>query len=508
VRRIVPFFALMLLAACSNQGTKPADKVVPGRVTDLRVLDVGDSTVTLTWTAPGDNGTTGTVESYELRWFNSVLSEPDWTAGTVVGPLPVPSVAGTHETAVLRGVPGGAMRYFALKSRDAAGNWSIISNNDARAWLGEPVCRVEPNALDFGSVPMALNFDREFTLRNDGGGTLRAVITGNSASFTLVSGGGSVALRHGGHQTVRIRFAPGSQGDDSCRIESGGSCGYVRCFGRGVPSIQMSMVTIEAGTDFSMGSPVTEAGRDPVDERAHPVHLTESFLCAAREVTQAEWVAVMGWNESAFPRADRPVENVTWYDAIDFCNRLSDREGYGRVYDMGETSYQGNHIVGAAVLQHRQNSGFRLPTEAEWEFACRAGTTGATFRGEAMHLSCAPLDPELASVAWYCGNAGEATQPVGLLESSPWGLHDILGNVFEWTWDRYDPSYGLEFPPLPAEPDSVVSDPIGPSVGDSRICRGGAWSVTPRECRSAYRFFHPPGNVYNDVGLRLVRTQL
>ena len=268
----------------------------------------------------------------------------------------------------------------------------------------------------------------------------------------------------------------------------------------------MSMITIETGVDFSMGSPRTETGRDSVDERSHRVYLTRSFLAGAHEVTQAEWFAIMGWNDSAFPRADRPVERITWFDALEFCNRLSESELLTSVYDIGHRSDDGNHIVQADVEPHWDNNGYRLPTEAEWEFACRAGTTGATFRGETTILSCRPLDPVLDPIAWYCGNSDDATHSVGGRDNNPWGLEDVLGNVFEWTWDRYDASYGLDLPPLPAEPDSVYSDPVGPSTGESRVCRGGSWLVTPLECRSAFRFYHPPGSLYHDVGLRIVRT--
>jgi formylglycine-generating enzyme required for sulfatase activity len=506
MRRAILLLAALLLTGCSNQGTRPKDTQIPGRVTDLQVTDVGDSSVTLSWTAPGDNGRVGTAATYEMRWMNSMLTEPDWTAGTLAGPLPRPGVAGTHETATLRGIPLGRMLYFALKACDEVGNWSIISNNDARAWLGQPACRAVPDSVDFGDVPVGQSFDREFVLHNDGGGTLRGSVSADSPLFTVVSGGGTVALLHGAHQTVRVRFTPGAEGEASCQVEAGGSCGRFRCAGRGVPAVPISMTAVESGAVFLMGSPVTEAGRDTVDERSHPVRLTRSFLVGTHEVTQAEWVAIMGWNESAFPRADRPVERITWFDALDFCNRLSVREGLTAVYDIGDRSTDGTHIVGAEVVWATRRDGYRLPTEAEWEYACRAGTGGATFRGEATILACTPLDPVLDPIGWYCGNAGGATQPIGGREENPWGLRDILGNVFEWTWDRYDAAYGLDFPPLPAEPDSVVSDPVGPSTGGSRVCRGGSWLATPRECRAAYRLYHPPGNLYSDVGLRIVRA--
>ncbi len=506
MRRVVGLVLLLFIAACSNQGTKPEDKVTPGRVTDLAVVGVEDSTVTLAWTAPGDNGTVGTTRGYELRWMNSPITEPDWTAAEVAGPVPMPSVAGTRETAVLFGVPPGAMRYFALKSWDEAGNWSIISNNDAKAWLGAPVCRVDPDSLDFGSVPLGQWFEREFVIHNDGGGTLRTVVASGWPTFVLQSGGGTIALRHGGRQTVRVRYTPTSPGEENCWIEPG-TCPTIHCFARAVSASPISTVEIPVGDVFAMGSLRSEAGHDTVDERSHPVRLTHAYLAATHEVTQAEWLTVMGWNESNPQRADLPVSRITWYDAIEFCNRLSDRDGYTRVYDIGEVIPDGNHIVSAGVSPHWRTTGYRLPSEAEWEFACRAGTTGATFRGDLTYLSCTPADPVLDAIAWYCGNAQASAGPVGLRDANPWGLHDVLGNVFEWTWDRYDPDYGLDFPAPPAEPDSVIADPIGPDEGESRVCRGGSWMVTPRECRAAYRLYHPAGNAYDDVGLRVVLTR-
>lgn len=507
MRCVIPLFIGLLLLACSNQGTPPKDSLVPGRVLDLRVSDVGDSTVTLQWTAPGDDGTTGKAAAYDIRWQNTLLIEPEWVDATPAGPVPTPGIAGTAETAVLRGIPNGALRYFALKTQDEIGNWSMISNNDVKAWPGEPVCRVVPDSLDFGEVPVGQSFDRVFVISNEGGGTLRTSIAFDCGQYQVMSGGAGASLRHGMHQTVRIRFTPATEGEAVCLIDVGASCGPARCVGDGVAPTPVSMVAVETGVVFSMGSPATEAGRDTLDERGHPVLLTRPFLMGAYEVTQAEWFAVMGWNESAFAVGNRPVERVTWFDAVDFCNRLSDRDGYTHAYSMGDISREGNHIVSAGVVPRWSATGYRLPTEAEWEFACRAGTSSATFRGEATTLSCTPLDPVIDPIGWYCGNAYDTTHLVGRREASPWGLRDIFGNVFEWTWDRYGTTYGLDFPALPAEPDSVVSDPVGPPEGVSRVCRGGSYLATPRECRSAYRLYHLPGSYYDDVGFRVVRIQ-
>ena len=151
-----------LLPGCSDEGTPPSDATGPGRVSDLTVADVDDSTVTLAWTAPGDDGTAGTVASYEIRWLDSPVTEPDWSAGTSVGPVPEPTPAGTRQTARVRGVPPGRRRYLALKARDDAGNESFHSNV-VDAQTGAPVCHLEADTLDFGRTPVGLAFD--LTLR-------------------------------------------------------------------------------------------------------------------------------------------------------------------------------------------------------------------------------------------------------------------------------------------------------------------------------------------------------
>ncbi len=214
-----------------------------------------------------------------------------------------------------------------------------------------------------------------------------------------------------------------------------------------------------AGT-FTMGSPVGlfkgEAGRFG-DETQHRVTLTRGFWMGETEVTQGLWREVMGDNPSYFKNGDNyPVENVSWEGCQKFVQALNSR--------------------------HPQ-AGMRwsLPTEAQWEYACRAGTTGA-------YTGTGKLD----EMGWYVGNSGAHTHPVGQKKPNAWGLYDMHGNVYEWCADWYDDN-----------PSGAVTDPQGPSTGSFRVLRGGSWSSPARDCRSARRGANDPGDSYTDLGLRV-----
>ena len=223
-------------------------------------------------------------------------------------------------------------------------------------------------------------------------------------------------------------------------------------------SLGMEFVWIPAGT-FLMGSPEDEEGR-LFNERQHEVRISQGYWLKKHEVTQGEWVAVMGTNPSHFSDCGSrcPVERVSWGDTQEFIRRLNSREsGSGHVY--------------------------RLPTEAEWEYAARAGTPGARYG-------------ELDVVAWYSANSGGRTHPVGQKQANAWGLHDMLGSVWEWTGD-----WNGEHPSGP------VADPKGPEVRSDRVVRGGDWFDSARFARSAHRGSGSPGHRNPFIGFRLVRTE-
>ncbi|MBO6003983.1 MAG: formylglycine-generating enzyme family protein, partial [Verrucomicrobia bacterium] len=219
------------------------------------------------------------------------------------------------------------------------------------------------------------------------------------------------------------------------------------------------MIWIEPGT-FIMGSPENEKGRWPI-ETQHEVTLTKGYWLSRYEVTQSQYEAVMGINPSKFKGSNRPVECVSWYEAFDFCIKLTTIEKEaGRLPEGYE---------------------YTLPTEAQWEYACRAGTTTALNNDK--NLSADWECPEMDEVGWYKCNSKEKTHPVGRKKPNAWGLYDMHGNVDEWCLDWYK---------YEDYPTSAVTDPMGPDIGDYRVTRGDSWFNTPRFCRSAHRINFVP----------------
>ena len=216
----------------------------------------------------------------------------------------------------------------------------------------------------------------------------------------------------------------------------------------------MEFVRIPPG-EFEMGcSPVDlycEWDEDP-----HFVRITKGFEMGKYEVTSAQWEAVMGTNPSNFSGPNRPVEQITWNQVQEFLAKLT-----------------------------AQNDGYRyrLPTEAEWEYAARAGSKESYF---------APVD----EIAWYEVNAGDQDHPVGLKKPNAWGLHDMQGNVFEWVQDWYSDTYYRNSP---------ENDPQGPATGEARVVRGGAWDVSRNSQRVSYRASFEPDYFIHVIGFRCVR---
>jgi formylglycine-generating enzyme required for sulfatase activity len=240
------------------------------------------------------------------------------------------------------------------------------------------------------------------------------------------------------------------------------------------------MVRVPPGT-FMMGSPLSEQGRRK-DERQVKVSIGRTAAVSVFPVTQALWQAVMDKNPSKFQAfADaphRPVEMVSWLDAVEFCNKASEACELPPVYAIGPGA---SPTVGCNF----DAFGFRLPTEAEWEYAARAGG--------AYRFLYAGSDT-LNEVGWYSGNAGQATQPVGRKLPNSWGLHDMSGNVSEWCGDEYSVK-------LPGG-----KDPVGSESGSYRVRRGGSWLNDPLSARVAHRICVGPGSRFGNLGVRLVRT--
>ena len=206
--------------------------------------------------------------------------------------------------------------------------------------------------------------------------------------------------------------------------------------------------------EFQMGSTSSEVSFG--EQRVTRVRISRGFWLGRHEVTQDQWQAVMGTNPSHFFGCGScPVENVSWDDAQAFIGRLNRRAGGTR---------------------------YRLPTEAEWEYAARAGTSGDRYGAN------------LDAIAWYDSNSGERTHPVGRKVPNAWGLYDMLGNVWEWVHDWYD-----------GYPGGSVADPRGAGSGSDRVRRGGCWILGAWLCRTSYRNPGPPGYRYRNLGFRLLR---
>ena len=230
----------------------------------------------------------------------------------------------------------------------------------------------------------------------------------------------------------------------------------------------MEFIYIPPGT-FVMGSPPQEYGHD-LSEREHVVTFTKGFYLQTTEVTQGEWKTIMGENPSFFLNCgdDCPVENISWYDAQEFIKRLNEREGTLR---------------------------YRLPTEAEWEYACRAGSKTAFANGGTITKETTCINKALGRMGWYYANSQKATHPVAQKAPNAWGLYDMHGNVWEWCQDWMAPY-----------PFEVSTDPTGPPSGISRIRRGGSWQEYPVFCRSAYRGSSNPKYKGPSIGFRVAMS--
>jgi sulfatase modifying factor 1 len=275
----------------------------------------------------------------------------------------------------------------------------------------------------------------------------------------------------------------------------------------------MRFVFVPAGT-FRMGSPRSEAGHED-NEQQHSVTLSRSFFVARTEVTQGQWKLLSGGvNPSYFQNTTclddacapnenmndtGPVESVDWYSVVAYANALSLREGLSGCYtllgcdDEANGWKDGLHegCTGATFIG-LQCTGYRLPTESEWEYAARAGTTTSTYAGDLTRLGGGDLT--LPPIAWAQLSGGDRTQIGGMRRPNAWGLHDMLGNVMEWTHDGYD-----------LYPAAAI-DPLGASNEELGVLRGGAYFVAPQIARAAFRFFFGRRFGFKYFGFRLVRT--
>jgi formylglycine-generating enzyme required for sulfatase activity len=220
--------------------------------------------------------------------------------------------------------------------------------------------------------------------------------------------------------------------------------------------VKLEMVLIPAG-QFLMGSSDSDKDARGAEKPQHQVRITKPFYLGKYEVQQEQWEAVMGNNPSTFKGAKNPVEQVSWDDCQKFLDKLN-------------------------AMTAEQEGKFVLPTGAEWEYACRGGSTTRFSYGDATR--------SLGEYAWYKDNSEQKTHPVGKKKPNAWGLYDMHGNVWEWCHDLYDEKYYA---------NAATDDPQGPSSGSRRVLRGGSWRIAAGICRSAGCDSGVPG--YRDTGL-------
>lgn len=274
-------------------------------------------------------------------------------------------------------------------------------------------------------------------------------------------------------------------------------------------STGMKFVLVPAG-EFQMGSPETEPGRKSYEGPQHTVRLTRPFHLGVYEVTQGEYEQVMGVNPtSKRPLAGKnamrcPVDNVTWFDAIDFCNRLSERDGlpeYYKLTDVSRVKLQNTGIlaIASATVTTLGGPGYRLPTEAEWEYACRAGTTTPFHFGNSLNGTEANAEGSVPYGTTNPGPSLKSTVDVGSYPGNAFGLFDMHGNSWEWCEDNYDvDAYSKR--------TGIVSDPVVTVESPLRSLRGGASPIHPRDVRSAFRYGIAPVNFDgNCIGFRVAK---
>jgi len=245
----------------------------------------------------------------------------------------------------------------------------------------------------------------------------------------------------------------------------------------------VSVSKIQSGS-FQMGSSGNYNGgmwENPV----HSVQFTKSIYMGKYEVTQSLWNKVMSSNPSTHIGDNYPVENVNWLETIKFCNNLSDFDGLDKCYNIIDTN----------VTCNWEANGWRLPTEAEWEYSCKAGSTTDFYNGNLTYERISPLDQILDQIAWYGGNSGNISHSVGQKQQNSFGLYDMSGNVEEWVWDWFSSDYN----------NSTGIDPKGSSSGISHVIRGGSYYDYAKDCRSSTRYWVPVA-IASTRGFRICRN--
>lgn len=321
---------------------------------------------------------------------------------------------------------------------------SVTLQKSQKQELSLPALRAMVGSLNVGYTPMGAE------VRLDG----KRLGTSPEVFSQIGAGSHSLQISKDGYETkeLTVTVSEGATTDVTGSLSRAASSGSSRTFTAN--GVSFDMVFVEGGT-FMMGAAPGYGGAFDDEKPRHQVTLA-GYHIGKTEVTQALWQAVMGGNPSYFKGASLPVESVSWGDCQEFIRKL-------------------NALTGQS---------FRLPTEAEWEYAARGGSKGKN------HLYSGSDDIDEAG--WYDGNSGAEPHPVGQKQANELGLHDMTGNVWEWCSDWYGP-YG----------SSPQTDPAGPSTGADRVIRGGSWYSGASYCRASLRYYSTPGDGNSNLGLRL-----
>jgi len=254
-------------------------------------------------------------------------------------------------------------------------------------------------------------------------------------------------------------------------------------------SVGLKLRRIPSGK-FYMGSHDSDEYMRNNEKPQHRVQISRSIFMSVTQVTQEQFQAIMEYNPStSIDSANHPVDSVTWFGAIEFCNKLSEKEGFTPYYNLTVKKRKPNQVIEEAEVTIQGGNGYRLPIEAEWEYCCRAGSITPWCFGD--------LVLDVVQYAWCYDNSKMETHPVGEKKPNAWGLHDMHGNVMEWCYDWYNEFYYQQNPP--------EDSPTGPESGVARVLRGGAWQFGAEATRSAYRNSANPDTVSNVIGFRIVR---